>query len=73
MRCILHLCYSVVVCSHFVSKAAPFAGHRRVLVPLVKLDVLDRMAETEFIDACASGDVASDFDDGQVIDQLFRV
>ena len=42
-------------------------------MPLVKLDVLDRMAETEFIDACASGDVASDFDDGQVIDQLFRV
>ena len=40
---------------------------------LVELDVLDRMAETEFIDTCASGDAASDLDDGQVIDQLFRV
>ena len=63
----------MVVSGHFVSKTAPLAGHGRVLVPLVELDVLHRMAETKFVDACASRDAAPDLNDGQIIDQLLGV
>ena len=63
----------MVVCSHFVSQAAPFAGHGRVLVSFVELDVLDRMAEAKLLHPHAPNYFPRMVDYWQGIDQLLGI
>ena len=55
------------------AEAAPLADGGRVLVPPIQLNVLDRVAKSQLIAAHAASDVALNFDDWQIVDQLLRV
>jgi hypothetical protein len=46
-------------------EAAPLACGGRILVPFIELNVLNRVAESELIDARASGNIGTNFYDRQ--------
>ena len=52
---------------------APLAGGRSVMVPLIKLDILNWMPEAELVNACASGCASSHLHDGHLVNQHFGV
>ena len=56
-----------------VSEAAPLACDWGVFVPFVELDVLDGVAQTDFIDTGAASNIASDFNDGHRVDKFLSV
>ena len=56
-----------------VSKTTPFTGNRGELVSFVKLDILDRVAQADFVDSSAAHIVSMHLDNWQSVDQLFRV
>ena len=64
---------SVVIGRHLVFESAPFASHWGVLVSLVKLDVLDGVAQAAFVDTSATCNIAADFNDRQCVDQFFGI
>ena len=65
--------FLVVVRFISIPETAPFASHRRVGVPLVELDVLDRVAQTELVDPCAPHYACWMVDDWHGIYQLFGI
>ena len=64
---------SVTVVHLPVSKAAPLARDGCKLVPLVELNVLNGVTQSDFVDSCAASLVTVNFDNRKVVDQLLRV
>ena len=56
-----------------VPETAPFASHRRLGVPLVELDVLDRMAEAKLLHPHAPHYLPRMVDDWHGVDQLLGI
>ena len=61
------------ICPLLEAEAAPFAGGRSVLVPAVKLNILNGVAEAELVNASASSGVTIDLDYGKGVDQLLSI
>ena len=64
---------SLTIACHLVPETAPLAGDRGVLVALVKLDVLDGVAQAHLMHSRASRHSAVNLDDWHAVDELFCV
>ena len=63
----------MAACFLLETESAPLAHCWAVNVSLIKLNVLDWMAESKLVDSHAPGSVAVDLYDRQGVDQLFSV
>ena len=63
----------MATCPLLEAETAPFAGCRSVLMPAVKLNILNGVAETKLVNASASSGVTIDLNYRKRVDELLSI